>query len=76
MPIGHIAELSAAARPTNTRRPLTKVSSKRGLCASSTRRPALLKALRSGTSNLRQKVESSLPSLVSITSSHRLPHCG
>ncbi|MNP16503.1 hypothetical protein D3C76_1088990 [compost metagenome] len=73
--MGHIAELSAGARPTKTSRPLLNVSSKRGL-APSCNLPAALKALRKGASNLRQKVESSLPSLVSSTSSQTLPNAG
>ena len=76
MPIGHIAWLSASAMPANTSRPLLKVSNRRGFFVSSTSLPALSKALRSGASNFLQKVESSLPSLVSTTSSHRLPHTG
>ncbi|MCY1432153.1 hypothetical protein D9M71_481430 [compost metagenome] len=76
MPIGHMALLRGSARPTKTSRPERKVSSRRGNAGSSRRRPAFTSALRSGFSNLRQKVESSLPSLVSNTSSHRLPHTG
>ncbi|MNN71876.1 hypothetical protein D3C81_1878570 [compost metagenome] len=76
MPMGHSALLLAGATPANTRRPLMKVSSRRGRLASSTRRPAFSRALRSGTSNLRQKVDNSLPSLLSSTSSHRLPNTG
>ena len=76
MPMGHIAELFVSAMPTNTSRPLLKVSSKRGLCASSTNLPALVSALRRGASNFLQKFDSSLPSLVSSTSSHRLPNTG
>ncbi len=73
MPIGQGAWLSASAMPRNTSRPLLKVSSRRGLLASSTSRPAFSSALRSGPSNFLQKFDSSLPSLVSNTSSHRLP---
>ncbi|MNV73574.1 hypothetical protein D3C71_1667350 [compost metagenome] len=76
MPIGHIAELFDSARPMNTSRPLLNVSSKRGLWASSTSLPAAISALRRCTSNFLQKFDSSLPSLVSTISSHRLPHSG
>ena len=39
-------------------------------------RPDSIRALRRGASNFLQKPDSSLPSLVSNTSSHRLPACG
>ncbi|MOA29933.1 hypothetical protein D3C78_1509790 [compost metagenome] len=74
--MGHIAELSDSARPRNTSRPLLKVNSRRGLRGSSTSLPAPISALRKGPSNFLQKFDSSLPSLVSITSSHRLPQVG
>ena len=76
MPIGQSALLRGSARPTKTSRPERKVSSRRGSAGSSCNRPAFTSAARSGFSNLRQKVETSLPALVSSTSSQRLPQTG